>query len=695
MTSPSSEPSIDRYDRRRLELVAIGAVVVLAAFLRLYRLDQLPPGLHYDEAFNAVEARRVIAGTERPIFFTENYTEEPMRIYATALAFVFFGDSTWSLRLVSAIAGILNVAALYLLARALFRSRWTAVLAAFVLAILYWHVNFSRLGMEPILTPLMMTLSLAFLWRGLRQGEAVDGAATSAQATEDTPTTPKSSRFRIVQRIADLSAEGSVDWALAGIFLGATQYTYKAALFVPVLVAAFIGIEITVNRGFWTRYRKGIVTCAAAAVLVFAPLGLYFVTHSSEFIERPGTVSIASAGPSALAENAMKVAGMFFVAGDDNPRSNLPGRPALDPFLAVCFTAGLVLCLARIRRTDARFMLTALVVMSLPSALTDFAPHFGRDIGVTAVVPLIAASGMAAIARAAGGRNGRWLKLGIGGVLAAGLVTSAYSTIHDYFDVWGASPGMYESFDVGYLSLADQMRAEPTGEPLYLTPVEQDHYTIQYGLDGRAVESFDGRKVLVLPPAGVDAAYGIVTRQDPSTLSRLARLFPNGQSIATISDYGGQPYATLFRSRGSALLAPQYRVGARLGNEIELIGYDSERKADSLALTVYWKSLVATNADYTVFVHLIGGQNPRTESPVWAQQDSQPGGGTFATYRWQPGETVVDEYALTIPADTPGGEYQVEIGMYVLKTGARVPVTDANGAPRENNRVLLERITQP
>ena len=95
-------------------------------------------------------------------------TEEPMAVYAAALSFVLFGVSTWSLHFIFAVAGILTVAALYLLARELFQSTWMAALATFLLAILYWHINFSRLGMEPILTPLMMSLAFAFLWRGIR-----------------------------------------------------------------------------------------------------------------------------------------------------------------------------------------------------------------------------------------------------------------------------------------------------------------------------------------------------------------------------------------------------------------------------------------------------------------------------------------------------------------------------------------------
>ena len=662
-----------------LELGLFIAIIAFATFLRVYRLDQLPPGLHYDEAFKGVEARKIITGAERPIFYSENLTEEPMRIYGTALTFVLFGDSPWSLRLVSAIAGILNVAALYLLARVLFRSRSMAALAAFVLTILYWHVNFSRLGMEPILTPLTMTLSFGFLWRAL---------------------TPIPSRMGDGRRSPERSGgEGgaqrwrrSWDWGLAGVFMGATQYTYKAALFVPFLAAAFIGLEIVLDREFWTLNRRGLVIFALTAVLVFAPLGLYFVAHPGEFIERPSTVSIASSGLEPLADNVVKVAGMFFIRGDDNPRSNLPGRPALDPFLAVGFVIGLIVALAQIRKRESRFVWLWLGVMALPSALTDFAPHFGRDIGLPPVIALIVASGLAALVGKIPAP--RWI---LAAVLLGGLATSTYSSVNDYFSVWGARTGLFDSFDAGYLALAQKLSSRPADELVFISPVAQDYFTIQYGLAGRPASSFDGRDVLVLAPAGAPATYGIVLREDARSLARLKRFYPAGSAVDTVYDFLGQPYATLFRAQGTPKISPQKTLNARLGGAIELIGYDVARNAspDAITLTVYWGSLAALDKDYTVFVHLLGAMNPTTQSPVWAQDDARPGRGSFPTPNWQAGEVVVDEYRLAVPADIAPGNYQIELGMYSFETGARIRMVDANGAPMENDRVLFETISLP
>ncbi len=642
------------FNSRRLDLFIVAAIILLAAFFRLYRLDQLPPGLHFDEAFNATMAQRVLSGVERPIYFTEDLTEEPMAIYITALAFGIFGASPWSIRLVSALAGIATVAALYFLARVLFQSRWTAALAAFVLAILYWHINFSRLGMEPIFVPLTMTLAFGFLWRAM---------------------------------FSPLQGGGELGWGVTGIFLAATQYTYKAALFVPVLFILFIGSEILIDRKFWTRHGRGLVICVIIAVLVFAPLGLYLATHPAQFFERPSTVT-ASTTASTIVDHVIKVAGMFLVQGDENPRSNLPSRPALDLFLAVGFIFGIAICIARIRKPESRFLLWWLGVMSLPSVLTDFAPHFGRNIGATPAIALIVAYGFSTlIGRVQNSKPVLLPTARVACLLLTGLTFSTFSTFNDYFNVWSSRTGAFDSFDVGYLTLAQKLRDRPAGESLYLSPVDAHHYTIQFGLAGRAASSFDGRHALVVPAFA--ATYGIITRDDPQSITRLQSIFERGRVIETLNDWTGKPYASIYRVEGAPHIAPQKIVGARLGNEIELLGYDMARTSQSINLNVYWRSRAATREDYTVFVQLIGAAEPV------AQIDVQPGRGSYPTSRWRPGEIVLDNYRLTIPNQLPRGEYELIIGMYNLATGARVRVFDANGAPMENDRVTIERITLP
>lgn len=644
---------------KRQELFLVAAILLVAAFMRVYRLDQLPPGLHYDEAFNATQAQKVLAGVERPLVFSEDLTEEPMAIYTASVFFALFGASPFTLRLVSAVVGIVTVAALYLLARQLFATRLAALFSAFILAILYWHINFSRLGMEPIFLPLMLTLALSFLVKTLKVFQKPLGSTNNL---------PRKERVGVV-------------FVLAGLFAALTLYTYKSALFVPILFAAVILAEILSDRNYLARNSRGLGLFLLAAVLVFAPLGLYWATHPSEFTERPSSVLVS---PSALADNVAQMSAMFFLHGDENPRSNLPGRPILDPILAIGFIVGMVVSLARLKRVESRLMLVWLVVMILPSVFTDFAPHFGRSVGAAPAVALITGYGYATLAEKIPSR------LLVFSSLLLALAFSTLTTFRDYFDTWAARTGQFDSFDVGLLSLAQKLRAEPANEAIFISPVDSNHYTIQFGLNGAQAQSFDGRRALTLPESGAAVAYGIVIRDDARSLPRLRKIFPSGRAVDTIYDFTAQPYAVIFRAEGSPQIAPQKRLDARLGDSISLIGYDLARNGNEIALTLYWGSIAETREDYTVFVHLLN-----SASQVVVQDDAKPGYGSFPTQRWRAGQVIVDDYRLVVPPNAPPGEYQIEIGMYVFETRTRIRMTDASGARMENDRVLVERFTLP
>ncbi|MCX7669592.1 MAG: hypothetical protein N2439_05925, partial [Anaerolineae bacterium] len=93
-------------------------LAALAAGLRFWRLDAIPPGFHYDEAYEALEAWRVLTRPDyRPIFFPGNFGVEPMFIYLTALAFRLFGETPTVMRGVAAAIGTLTVLALFGLGR--------------------------------------------------------------------------------------------------------------------------------------------------------------------------------------------------------------------------------------------------------------------------------------------------------------------------------------------------------------------------------------------------------------------------------------------------------------------------------------------------------------------------------------------------------------------------------------------------
>jgi hypothetical protein len=104
-----------------------------------------------------------------------------------------------------------------------------------------------------------------------------------------------------------------------------------------------------------------------------------------------------------------------------------------------------------------------------------------------------------------------------------------------------------------------------------------------------------------------------------------------------------------------------------------------------------WQGLQRMEADYTVFVHLLA-----PDGRVYGQVDAWPVSGTRATSGWATGERIVDPYAVRVPAEAPPGAYQVEVGLYLLATGERLPVLGAEGTPVDD-KVLFTGpvITRP
>jgi 4-amino-4-deoxy-L-arabinose transferase-like glycosyltransferase len=129
------------------------------------------------------------------------------------------------------------------------------------------------------------------------------------------------------------------------------------------------------------------------------------------------------------------------------------------------------------------------------------------------------------------------------------------------------------------------------------------------------------------------------------------------------------------------------RLQFKLDNKVALIGYKVDktnlRPGEEVRLTLYWQAVGEMNTDYTVFTHLID-----EESNIWGQMDSQPLQGDYPTSFWDIGEVIEDEYSLSIHDDTPAGLYLLEVGMYELATGQRLPVLGKNGE-MTGDRILL------
>jgi hypothetical protein len=135
-----------------------------------------------------------------------------------------------------------------------------------------------------------------------------------------------------------------------------------------------------------------------------------------------------------------------------------------------------------------------------------------------------------------------------------------------------------------------------------------------------------------------------------------------------------------------------YPLEVDLGERVRLLGYELDNRTvkpgDTIRLTLYWRTLEEMDEDYTVFTHLLG-----KDSLIWGQMDSQPLDGLLPTSNWLAGMIVADGYDIAVAPDTSPGEYQIEVGMYLLETMERLTAVDEAGRHRlrlADDRVLLE-----
>jgi 4-amino-4-deoxy-L-arabinose transferase-like glycosyltransferase len=126
-----------------------------------------------------------------------------------------------------------------------------------------------------------------------------------------------------------------------------------------------------------------------------------------------------------------------------------------------------------------------------------------------------------------------------------------------------------------------------------------------------------------------------------------------------------------------------------LGGKVRLLGYNIEsgfRPGDYIHLTLFWQALVEMDQDYTIFTHLTDAKGH-----LWGQKDNPPVDGFYPTTGWKAEEIVRDQYDILISPDAPPGEYQIEVGMYLVETGERLMVQDESGH-YQGNSIFLEPV---
>ena len=269
--------------KNKINFILIG-IIILASILRLWGLGNVPPSPDWDEvalgynAYSIMQTGRDEYGKVFPVVLQSFDDYKPAFYAYSIIPFIpFFDVSILSVRLPSAIFGILTVLATYFLAYELFKRKDIALITAFLLAISPWHIQFSRVAFETNTGLAFNVFGVLFFLKGLKKPWFLSLSAISF---------------------------------VLGI------YVYQSEkVFAPLLLLTLVLIY---GKEFFSLAKKYLISAVLIGIVLAAPMLYYIATDKNALLRAKG-VSIFSEPTPLLQKNQIKLL-------DDSNTKNILGE---------------------------------------------------------------------------------------------------------------------------------------------------------------------------------------------------------------------------------------------------------------------------------------------------------------------------------------------------------------------------------
>jgi len=209
-------------------------IIILAFFLRFYKVLEVPPSLNWDEvsigynAYSILKTGRDEWGQFLPLHF-KSYGEYklPGQVYFSIPAIFVFGLNDFSVRITPVIYGTLTILFLYFLTLEITKSKTIALISAFFLAVSPWHIQLTRASFEASFALMWLILGILFLVKGI-----------------------KNSKF----------------FFLSSLFLALSMYTYNSARgFIPIFIFLLIVVYF---KKVWQKRKEIFLPILFLSVLI-------------------------------------------------------------------------------------------------------------------------------------------------------------------------------------------------------------------------------------------------------------------------------------------------------------------------------------------------------------------------------------------------------------------------------------------
>ncbi len=356
-----------------MKVLLLALAILLGVFLRFFLLGQIPPSLDWDEAslgWNAYSFFKTGTdefGLPHPVSIRSfNDFKPPLYVYLS-VPFMALGLTEFSVRLLSAIAGVLTLVTTFALVNSLTKSFKLSLLTTFLLAISPWSIQFSRAAFES-------NLSLLFTVLG--------GLCLALYIN----------RSRLPFLLA------------AGVSFGLSIYSYHSSrIFVPVFL-------LLIGLFYFPFFKKRLIPLLSVSLIAFVLLLpiLRNAVRVGGLQARWNTVSVFANPPSlpysdnpplfyatTIAKNYLTHFNFdfLFLTADNNPRHHAPGMGLLYLFEFPFLLLGLF-ALLKYRPPWARFLIAWLLAAPVASSLTTDTPHAVRALLFLPSLQLLVAVGL-------------------------------------------------------------------------------------------------------------------------------------------------------------------------------------------------------------------------------------------------------------------------------------------------------------
>lgn len=397
-------------------------IVLMALFLRVYNLGSTSLGFFRDEAALGYNSWAILKtgadefGQKLPIIFRSfEVFFMPAYVYFSLPIFLIFGLSEFSARLLAAISGTVIVFTVFFIARKIFRSKVSGLIASFVVATSPWAIFYSRGSFEGNLALMFFVIGIYF-WVNF---------------------------FENKRRIYFFV---SIFWFIL------SMYSYQAPRFVAPL---FIGLSIFVTKKWYKNWRLWICGAIFAAILY---LPVIVLSLSPASYHRAAGVSIfnnkelSNSLPIELLSlyTAYYSPANLFWNGDYNLQRNVPN---FSVFYIIClpfFIIGLW-NLYKNKIKLKKYLAIWFLIAPIPAALTADPFHTYRAILFWIPVSLIISFGVYL----------SYKKFNRRVYLASYVGLTLFFTIYFMFSLMKIAPVLYwRSWDYGYREISDYVKSQ-------------------------------------------------------------------------------------------------------------------------------------------------------------------------------------------------------------------------------------------